>query len=232
MKSNKLILIPAIVLAISLIVCITAFALQGHIVAIGENVGEASGTLVGTVVGSWNGITEGIGRGAEDGTAAGLSAKDTEVNPNLFDSIQEVGKLEVLVAGVRLTNFSSIGETYKALYAAKGDAVFSVDLTQAEITSSETEVSILIPEPELELYLDESSTEKLAETQNFSWTVGTKDGITAYLNSVTQMKSKIEETMLNYDSLMKTAREAAISQATQLAEAATLNGRELKVDFK
>jgi len=204
-----------------------------HIEEIGGNVGTLNGNIVGMAIGSWKGITEGSEAGAAAGAEAGLSASDTEVDQDIAGSIESVGRLEVLAAGVRLQNLHAVGNTYKVLYVAKGDAVFSVNLAEADVSYSEDgkEVTIHIPEPTVELYLDENSTGKLAEMQKFSWSVGAKDGINAYLNSMVTVQEKVEETIDNYDSLMETAKEAAISQVTQLAGTVCGEDRQVHVEF-
>ena len=114
------------------------------------------------------------------------------------------------------------------------DAVFTVDLNDAEISYSQdnTHVYITIPEPELDVYLDQSSTKILAEKQNFSWTVNAEDGLRAYLNTMTETEEKVKKAMENYDLLMSSAKESAKNQVYQLATAICNDRFNIHVQFK
>lgn len=199
---------------------------------IGTVVGQANGKMVGTAIGSAKGVTVGTQEGKEAGEQAGLDAEDTVVD--IKGSMEALGKLEVLVAGVSLKNINKIGDTYTGLYIINGDAVFSVDLAEAEISFSQDgkDVYITIPEPDLEVYLDQSSTQKLAESQNFSFTVNAKDGLINYLNSMTQTVEKVKETMVNYDTLFESAKESAKKQVQQLASTICGERYVVHVQFK
>ena len=148
--------------------------------------------------------------------------------------MESIGKLEVLAADVTLKNINKIGNAYKGLYLINGDAVFTVDLNNAEISYSKegTDVYIWIPSPEMELYLDQNSTKKLAETQKFDLSVNAEDGLNAYLNSMTQTVENVKETMSNYESLMKIAKESAKTQVEQLATTLCGESQIVHVEFK
>lgn len=184
---------------------------------IGTAVGQANGKIVGTAIGSAKGVTVGTQEGKEAGEQAGLSSEDTIVD--IKGSMEALGKLEVLVAGVSLKNINKIGDSYTGLYLINGNAEFSVDLAEAEIRFGQNgkDVYITIPEPDLEVYLDQNSTKKLAESQKFSFAVSAEDGLIAYLNSMTQTAEKVKETMVNYDSLLADAKESAKKQVQQFA---------------
>lgn len=190
---------------------------------LGATVGKTTGTLVGTAIGSIDGLVN----GSQEGEKAGLSAQDTTVN--IQDSMGELGNLEVLVVGVTLRNVNRIGERYAKLSLINGDAVFSVDMTQAEINFSQDgkEMYIKIPEPKLALYLDQSGTQTLAEIQDPSFAVTAEDGLMSYLNSMAQTVQQAREMIVNYDSLMEQARESAQRQVQQLIE--TVCGNQYKV---
>ena len=219
-------------LALLVLVMILLLVMRSRAKTIGAGVGTASGTVVGAAIGSARSITEGVNQGIEDGEAAGLSAQD--VSADMQVTMESVGKLEVLVAGVTLKNMNQIGEAYHALYIISADAVFSVDLQQADISYSKdnSDIYISVPKPELELFLDQNSTEKLAETQNFSWTVSAQDGVIAYLNSMTNIIEKVKDSMANYDTLMETAENSARKQVESLASAVCGENQHIHVHFK
>lgn len=219
-----------------LLIVIFVFAAYTHhqAGAMGQAVGNLSGKVVGTAIGSARGITNGVSQGAAAGEAEGLSAEDTTAD--IQETMESLGTLEVLIAGVTLKNVNQIGEAYEGLYVIDGDAVFSVDLGQAEIRcsddGSDSDIYITIPELTLEVYLDQSSTRKLAEIQNFSLTVTAEDGLTAYLNSMTNTVEKVKESMTNYDSLMENAKDSAIARVEQLASAVCAGDQEIHVEFQ
>ena len=200
---------------------------------VGEKLGTTVGSSVGTAIGSFNGITRGISAGTKDGREDGLSAKDTTVVvEDIKQATSEIGKLEILVAQVKLTNFHTVGDNYTALYFLRGDAIFTVDMGQATITAeTDDEISILLPSPEMDLYISNQETEKVAEYQRSFFNRNTEDGFTAYLNSLNQMIENAEESIANYASLMEQARTAAINQVRRLASEICGSDRVL-VNFK
>ncbi len=226
-KSVVFVVLVLLVLAAAVAVYITM-----HASVIGEGVGEINGKIVGTAIGSARGITQGIESGAEDGENKGLSAEDTIAD--VKGTMEAIGKLEVFAADVTLKNINEIGKVYKSLYVISGDAVFTVDLNNAEISCSNdgTDVYIRIPSPEMELYLDQSSTRKLAETQKFSLTVSAKDGLKAHLHSMAQIKENAEKSVSNYEALMTIAKRSAETQVKQLTTALCGKSQSVCVEFK
>ena len=218
-SKNKLIAVGSLLLALVAIIVFFVFSLHIHSRAekIGTAVGQVSGKIVGTAIGSAKGITVGAYEGEKAGAQAGLSAEDTTAD--IKGCIQSLGKFEVLIAGVSLKNINKIGDSYTGLYLINGDAVFTVDLTEAAINFSQDEIDvyITIPEPDMEIYLNQESTKKLAEFQRFSFTVSAEDGLISYLNSMTQTSEKVKETLASYDSLFEDAKESAVNQVRQLA---------------
>ncbi len=233
MKSRKR-RIPFIVKAILFVIAVFGIWLFVHIraKAIGTTWGEIRGEETGKAIGSREGITKEVAKGVEDGKAEGLSAADTTADIKGF--VEEVGQLEVLRAEVTLKNLHEIGDTYKVLYRATGNAIFTVDLSRVTVAQDDEKknATIIIPRPEMELYLNQSSTQKLAEAQNFSFTVSAQEGIEAYLNSITQIEANVREKMAQYDSLMNDAEESAKLQIKTLIS--TVYGEEwiVRVEFK
>ena len=112
--------------------------------------------------------------------------------------MSEICNLEFLVAGVRLKNVHAVGNKYKALYLLAGNAVFTVDMTKVKVsTTSNGELLVVIPKPEIQLYIDERKTEKLAEWQTPRFDGSAKDGYIAYMNSMTATVEEIQNTMAN-----------------------------------
>jgi hypothetical protein len=231
---KKIVSIPKCLL--TLLILVTAFLgyTRLNIERIGNQVGETKGQIVGTAVGSVNGIIEGRAAGKEAGEADGLSAEDTEVD--IKGTIESIGKLEVLVARVKLknTNKLGLGDEYENLTIFGADAVFTVDLSAAKISygSNGQDVYISIGEPTLDLYVDLNSSETLFEVQKFSWTVTAEDGINARLNSMKKTVSNVKETMANYDTLMDMAKESAKEQVQLLTSTVCGNGVTVHVQFK
>lgn len=185
----------------------------------GSRAGEALGGVVGCAVGSFQGITEGIPQGMADGKEEGLSVKDTEVE--IGNKIEKIGNLEVLKAGVKLDNCIQIADNYLAIYVYKADAIFVVNLAQAEIVEEEqgNKVTIILAEPSVEVYINDAETNKITEWQKHFYSGKAADGYEVYINARTEMEHKAPEEIANYDTLMELAKDSAKKQVTILAEA-------------
>ena len=229
MKQSTLLLLMVAILLVAAVFTGYAHHRAGDM---GTAIGKKNGEIVGTAIGSAKGITEGAQKGREDGAQEGLKAEDTIAE--IKGAMEDMGKLEVLVAGVTLKNINRIGTAYTGLFLINGDAVFTVDMAAAEINRSQdgAELSIKVPRPELNVYLDMDSTQKLAEVQKFSLTVDAQDGLTAYLNSMTQTVKKVKDTMANYDSLCLEAENSANAQIRQLVKRICGNDTLVQVQFK
>lgn len=201
-------------------------------VNIGTSVGSTTGRIVGKAVGSAKGITEGRKNGEEDGRDVGLSAESTTVQ--IKKLMTSVGNLQVLSAGVTVTNFHELGEAYKELSLVKGDVTFSVDLTDIVVSFNEdkTKAYIYVNEPTSEVHLDWGGTEILAKVQNVSLGVTAKDGMEACLNSMSQVSEKTEDQIENYTELKEAAERSAEKQIETLVKSINQECEEVVVAFR
>lgn len=233
-KNKKIITnILSIACMVVAIVGVFGYALPAYNNAknLGISVGDRTGTIVGNVIGSFDGITTGLAKGAEDGKEEGLSAKDTK--SEIKNSFSEIGNLEVLEAGVKLKDVNTLGDDYAALFLLKGVAIYSVNLKDVEINDIDANtVEIMLPPINVEIYIDESATEKLAEYQKHSWSGSAKDGFAEYMNTRAATDQSVKETMENYSNLTEAAQSSAIKQIEIIAKAATGNKKEVVVSFK
>lgn len=234
-RKNKIIItnILSIACMVVAVVGVIGYALPAYNNAknLGISVGDGTGTIVGNVIGSFDGITTGLAKGAEDGKEEGLSAKDTK--SEIKNSFSEKGNLEVLEAGVKLKDVNTLGDDYSALFLLKGVAIYSVNLKDVEINDIDANaVEILLPPINVEIYIDESATEKLAEYQKHSWSGSAKDGFAEYMNTRAATDQSVKETMENYSNLTEAAQSSAIKQIEIIAKAATGNKKEVVVSFK
>ncbi len=233
-KSKKVIInILSVALLIIAVVGLVGYAYPAYKNAeiLGAGMGDATGTIVGKVVGSFRGITVGLEEGKEAGREEGLSAQDTE--SQIKNSFSEIGNLEVLEAGVKLNNVNTIGDDYAALYLLKGMAVYSVNLKEIEIVPQDSgTLEIFLPNVTVDLFIDETATEQLAEYQKHPWSKSTEDGFVAYMNSMEAIDQSVESTMGDYAALLEAAQSSAITQVKKIAEAATGNKKEIIVTFK
>lgn len=197
----------------------------------GKNVSSKMGDAVGTFTGSFDGVTVGLKEGTEAGREEGLSAGDTKVS--FKDKMDEVGKLEVLTAGVGIKNLHTVGEKYASIYVLKGNIIFSVDLTKAEFTEDKVKntMTIKLPQPEAELTINEEETDKLAERQNKVFDGSAKDGYEEYLNTMKKTQSEMEEVIGNYAQLLEQARNSARTQIGYIAQQASLSERDIIFEF-
>lgn len=216
----------------ALLVCVCAFFIQFRINAenIGSDIGNNLGTLTGKAVGSLEGMAIGSSEGWEAGKAEGLSAEDTTVK--VADTIRETARLEVLVASVKLSDIHSVGDDYKALYMLKGNAVFSVDISNAVIDERADGLYITIPQPEMEPIIDQSRIKKEAAYQKHYWAGSAEQGLDAYLSSMTKIVQRSESALSNYDSLVLAAKNSAVKQVAQLANSVATSRRNVYVSFQ
>lgn len=207
--------------------------IRGKAKSIGNFLGESLGTDVGKVMGSFDALTH-YKEAYAEGKEEGLNAKDTTAE--VVSKIQELNKLEVLVASVKLNDIHSVGKEdnpdYAALYLLKGNAVFTVDLSKVEIQDRENEISILLPEPEMELIIDQREIEKVAEYQKNYFKGSAEDGFDAYLASMSKIDEQSEEVVANYDELIKIARESARKQVEQLVGTVSVSETNVRVEFQ
>lgn len=195
----------------------------------GSRNGESVGKTVGSVIGSFSGFQEAMD-GYEQGHNDGLSAEDTEAY--ITKSFKNVGKLEVLASSITLTNVNSVGEDYKALYLLKGDAIFTVDLSQVTCTidMSKNKVIVYAPLPVADIYINDTETEKIATYQKNNWTGKSEDGYLQYMNSMENAESEIKEKVANYDSLVEAAKQAE-KQQIELLVLSIRGGVDVYVEF-
>ena len=104
-------------------------------------------------------------------------------------------------------------------------------MSNAIITVNGDDLNIEIPEPVGELYIDQSQVEKVAEYQKNYFKGDANSGFQAYLNSMAKVQKASADTLNNYDTLMENARSSAINQIKTIANAATVNKRNVNVEF-
>lgn len=218
-----------------LVACILfgAVALRWNATSFGSDLGAAAGFAAGRMAGSLEGLTAGRKAGTEDGKTVGLSAEDTAAA--ISNQMQQVENLEVLVASVKLNDFHTVGKeeapTYAALYLANGTVVFTVDLSQAQIQAQNNMLYIVLPQPVGNLYIDESSVEKVADYQKKFFNGSAEDGFDAYLNTMIKIQQATEETLNNYDVLASSAKQAAEHQVTLLAQSVSKTPYSVSIEF-
>ena len=225
------------ILAGVLLVCVFAYSVNFRIHArdTGGMIGENTGKLVGRAVGSFDGLTEGRREGYKAGKEEGLSAKDTTAE--LAGKIQEAVKLEVLIASGTYSDVIIEGDNhidYAALLSQKYNAVFTVDLTTADIELKDDGLHILLDQPVVE-FITEGDIEKKNEFQRHGFIVkpgSADDGYNAANNSINEISEKAQERLQNDESMMATARSSAKTQLVQLVNAVSLTKPEVYVEFR
>ena len=221
--------IPVILCVVML--CALVFLINYRINAesTGTMVGEGTGALVGRAVGSLEGLTVGQIEGHQAGKEAGLSAKDTTAE--LSGKIQEVEKLQVLVASGTYSDILTVGDDYAALLSQQYNAVFAVDLGTAEIELREDGLHILLDQPSVE-FIPVGDIVKENEYQKNGFTGSTEDGYDALNNSANQMKQKATEKLAGDTSMMAAARASAETQLIELVNAVSLSKPEVIIEWR
>lgn len=226
-KANKKTksVISVIWLTLTIIVTgVTAFVIHDSV----KNTSERVAVIAGTVSGVLDSVSD-LPAAYSNGKNEGLSAEDTEAY--LSNEFQSTGKLEVLVAGIKITNLHEYADKYKGLYMSKGYAVFTIDLSLANIKVNSNEINITLNAPTVECYIDEMSTKKIAEWQQHAWTGTTQDGYVAYLNSWNVSKEVLEKSIEGYSSLVENSKQAGINQITQLIKAACGSKKTINIKY-
>lgn len=158
--------------------------------------------------------------------------------PNIdFNYITENAKLDVLTAEVSILEDMTIGDEaspdYKRIYSQKGTVVYSVDLSKViPYTASNGDKTIVfIPLQDLDatLYIDESTTNKIAEFQTGRFTGSAKDGYSAYLETARNSYAEMERTIKDYSGLLSMAEKEAREQVRMLIEE-TIVGKNISVE--
>ena len=200
-------------------------------------IAPAIGSSVGMAVGSYEGVTEGL----NDGKIDGLSAEDTTAI--FVNKLKETQKLQVLLMNLQLTDLYIQPENkknnpdYAALFAFNGEGVFTVDLAKSEAKKDPEsgKIFIHIPQPDFDVYIDDSSIEKVDGAEyKAPWYKGngsTADGYTGWLNSREQLDKKVKDEMLRDNGPMEQARASALRQVMQLAESLCKDGTTVEICF-
>ena len=176
--------------------------------------------------------------GAYFGLTSEMRYKEPDVSLN---SITSSGRLGVLSAHVNILNSLMMGPSsnpdYLKLYGQDATAVYTVDLGQAEISrgtngSGESIIFVRLPEPVVQLYVDESSINNIAEFQaNENWTGSAEEGYLAYNNQKADGYQEMLESLQESDGLMLEAKQSAIARVSELVSAVALDGVRCEVFF-
>lgn len=209
-----------------------ALPLHGSADAMGQSIGNTIGAAVGTAIGSYKGVTEGIAKGEVEGKSAGLDAKDTAVT--ISNKMDEIGKLDVLVADVRMDTANKVGRDPDSavFYVFKANAIFSVDLKHATVQKNgDNNFYISLPQPEVDLSYDEAGSEELAKWQKHFWSGDSEAGYLDYLNSRREIDEKSVDEIANYETLIDRAKDSATTQISQLVKSICGEDAVVSIDF-
>lgn len=228
-KANKKNTIGLSVLGILVVIIVIGITI------VASSMGGTAGKYIGTILGGIKGIAE-YSENYEEGKAEGLSAKDTQVE--IGNSIRNVANLEVMVASVKIDNYHTYGKEdstkYEALYLMNADAVFAVDLSYAETALDEENhsVHITLPQPNVEVYIDDSNKEKLYEYDAKFFDGSAKDGIIDYINSHSQLEEKTKNSIASDGNLMESARISAQTQIEELVKSINTDIKTVEIDWE
>lgn len=175
-------------------------------------------------------VFDAIVKGYNAGKKEGLSAKDTELQ--MKNTVDEIGKLEVLVANVKIPEYHSVGQKYAAMYLFRGSAVFTVDLTKANIIVNSADIQVLLPKPECELRIDHKETERIKSTSALFFNGSAEDGLETYLHKIlNEVKQNSTKTISNYLELSEMAKQNAKLQLEEIIENICGDGTEITFRF-
>jgi hypothetical protein len=176
--------------------------------------------------------------GVLQGLTADLRFKESNVD---ISSISTIGVLDVLTADVNMIDDITIGASsspqYKRNFSKKGTAVYSVNLEKIEVFYSESvsgtkTVFMKLPKLEVKLYIDERTTNQIAEYQKKGWTGNAEDGFRTYMKTAESGYEEMKKSLQQYDGLMMQAEESAIERISQLASAVFVENAKFEVFFE
>ncbi len=197
---------------------------------VGRRAGTDFGTAVGVGVGSFKSVQE-FSEAYDEGTSKALEVKDTEVSVSTgLDG--EGQKLQVLVGKTTVQNLLTFtNETfkwdYKELEKLSFEIVFTVDLSKAKVSQG----SVVIPEPEMSLYNDESAREVIGRYNGLAFGGSAEDGFDISLNSMKELMKNSKEKLANYDELFSQAKDSARVQVANLYSSLSTDGSRVEVSF-
>lgn len=220
------ILLIGAVLAVGVVLFSTVVPLYNKAVKTGAETGAKSGEVIGTAVGNVEGAIEAVNH-YEEMKYDELTSNDTtaEIANTIQTDVHSLGKLQVLDAEVAITDMHKVGDTYEALYLLRGHAIFTVNLNEMTVTVSpdEKEIALVLPQPTVQVNINHEKTEQLADWQKGFFNGSDEDGFIAYLSSLKQVRTATKEQIENYDMLLATATEFAVSHVRSIAKAACAN---------
>ena len=155
-------------------------------------------------------------KGYNAGKKEGLSAKDTE--QQMKNTVEGIGKLEVLVANVKIPEYHSVGQKFAAMYLFRGSAVFTVDLSKTNIIVNGSDIQVLIPKPIAEVKIDNKETERIKSKSALFFNGSTEEGLEAYLNTLKAVDKVSTEQISNFPELNEMAKQAAKLQLKDIIE--------------
>lgn len=168
-------------------------------------------------------------KGYDAGKKEGLSAKDTE--QQMKNAIEDMGKLEVLVANVKIPEYHSVGQKFAAMYLFRGSAVFTVDLSKTSIIDNNSDIQVLIPKPTAEVKIDHKETERIKSKSALIFNGSTEEGIEAYLNTLKTVDQISTDKISNYSELNEMAKQAAMLQLKDIIENICGSGKNITFSF-
>ncbi len=223
--------LPGFALAVILL-CLAIFVGGPFIESLGSPAGTAAGSAVGAAQGSYRGVTEGIASGQQDGIHDGLSADDTQTQ--IYNRLQEIANLEVLIVGNSFTNVQTIGKNeyeYAVMYQFEGEGVWTVNLKTASISvdSDHRTVNVSLAPPEIQSNLDDTKKRKVAEYQKGKNTGSIEKGIEANQNARQAVEQEYRQSLIHDSDLM--AKESAQKQLTRLIGNICRNSMKVDITF-
>ena len=209
-----------------------------------EKMGKGAGYAVGKAVGSFNGLLH-AKDATEDGEEDGTSAKDTKV---FIEGLKSEGRLEILVVNQKMGNFVKVGSngkvidedkvnpstknvSYAILTVTPSEAVFTVNLSTAEISESGNKYLIALDAPEVEITKFTKDREVLDEYKNISlFSNAAEIGDKALTNAEIKTVIEAKRALTLDENLVNRAKKAAEKQVTLLVKA--LTDKECTVTWK
>ena len=220
-------------------VLVAVLALTGSLIissALNKNArkkGEELGKKVGTAVGSYQGFTSDYKSAQEKAEAEEKQKKLEENNIKYAQRMRQTEKLDVLMVTFNVVDEQEVGKEYSAVLFAKAHAIFSVDMGKADVSMSEDNVlTITLPQPQVEVYIDENSITKESEMNRLFFDGNAEDGFDAYLDSMVKMEENSKTKAYSNQKFWDEARDSAEQQVRRLANGVSVNAKSVQIIWK
>ena len=207
-----------VILAVTVFIFSTSAWLYNSIPKTATSIGDAFGKLTGLAAGSFQ-----AGLDVPDSQSIFAEGKSEEEIKTAIDSFaKECGKLEVMRSLIPFAELENSDDTYYSLSGYTAEAVFSVDLSEAEFEGN----TLTVPAIDIDLSMNEESetfaeyTADESENTSASFTASRTSDITSQEEALQALKEDsgfMDSLRLHTEEKIKTLLKAMLGEETDIS---------------